>query len=506
MNEPWFLGIDLGTGSCKVMIIDQELNILGTAASDYKPTAWKEQDPDITMESMVKTVRLVIEKAHVNPASCTALSFSCALHGVMAIDEQGNPLSGVMTWTDDRGLPQSEKIKKEDTQNLLYQISGCPIHWMYWPYKIMWLKENEPDVFEKCWKFISIKEYILHKLIGEYVIDYAVAGGSGFLDVKNLKWSQVILDKAGLLPGQFSDLVSPHMVFDRIDPDLAQEMGLPAEVKLVVGSSDAANSSLGAGAILPERATCMIGTSAAIRVIYSQPLLDPKARSFCYPFDENHWLVGGALNNGGIALSWLVDTVNSALRGEQAHKFSFEDVFRLAEEVKMGANGLIILPYFAGERSPNWNLNSRAVFYGLTLEHDMRHISRALLESIAFRLRQLTEMLKSLKLDINEIRTSGGGTRSHFWMQILADILGKEISLPKTEETSSLGTALWALKGSGYLSDFSSLRNSIGIKKKFSADLKKHKHYNDIFAAYFALNERFSTFEKTDNRKHEEAQ
>ncbi len=497
MSRPWFLGIDLGTGSCKAMIINQELNILGIASSDYGQTAWKEQDPDITLQSMVKTVRLVIEKAGVNPSQCAALSFSCALHGVMAIDCHGRPLSGVMTWTDDRGLPQSERIKKEDSQNSLYQISGCPVHWMYWPYKVLWLKENQPDIFEKCWKFISVKDYILHKLIGEYVIDYAVAGGGGFLDVKNLQWSQTILDLTGLLPENLSTLASPHTVFEGIDADLAQQMGLPTDVKLVLGASDAANSSLGAGAILPEQATCMIGTSAALRVIYPQPLLDSQARSFCYPFDDTHWLVGGALNNGGIILSWLKDTINSAFAGEQTQKFAFEDVFRLAAEVQMGADGLIILPYFAGERSPNWSLNTRAVFYGLTLDHDMRHISRAFLESISFRLRQLTEILKGVNIEVNEIRTSGGGTRSHLWMQILADVLGKEISLPETEETSSFGTALWAMKGSGYLPSFTSLQDSIGIKRKFSADPQRHSRYSTIFRHYFELNELLRPYQKT---------
>ena len=499
MSNPWFLGIDLGTGSCKAMIIDQSLNILGVAASDYGQTVWKEQDPEITLQSLIKAVRQVVAAADVNPADCAGISFGCALHGVMAINRNGKPLSGVMTWTDDRALQQSERIKKEDSQKLLYQVSGCPVHWMYWPYKVLWLKENQPEIYKKAWKFISVKSYILQKLIGEYIIDYSVAGGGGFLDVKNLKWSRTVMDLAGLNEENFSALASPHTVFDGIDPDLAEQMGLPAGIKLVLGASDAANSSLGAGAVMPDQATCMIGTSAALRVIYPKPLLDPLARSWCYPFDDQHWLVGGALNNGGIALSWLKDTINSAFGAEQKSEFSFEDIFRLAAGVDMGANGLIILPYFAGERSPNWSLNSRAVFYGLTLEHDMRHISRALLESISFRLRQLTEVLKGINIEVNEIRTSGGGARSHFWMQILADILGKDICLPETEETSSFGTAIWALKGSGYISDFTSLKEKIGITKTFSANQKKYDVYTKIFGHYFELNELLRPYQ--DNYK-----
>ncbi len=497
MSKPWFLGIDLGTGSCKAMIIDQERNILAVDACDYGQMNWKEQDPEIILQSMAKASRSVIEKAEVNAADCAALSFSCALHAVIAIDRHGEPLTGVMTWTDDRGLPQSEKIKAQDEQNSLYQISGCPIHWMYWLYKVLWIKENRPDLFKKCWKFVSIKDYILHKLTGEYVIDYAVAGGGGLLDVKNLCWSQVILDLAGLVPENLSTLASPHTVFNRIDADLARQMGLHPQVKLVLGASDAANSSLGAGALHPDQATCMIGTSAALRVIYPQPLLDPQARSFCYPFDETHWLVGGALNNGGIVLSWLKDTIMSAFPGKDMQEFTFEDIFNLAADIETGADGLLILPYFAGERSPYWSLNNRAVFYGLTLDHDMRHISRAILESIAFRLRQLTGILQSLHIEVNEIRTSGGGTRSRLWMQILADILGKEISLPHTEETSSFGTALWALKGSGYLSSFDSLIGKIGIKGKFSADPQNQSRYNHIFDNYSQLNELLRPYQKS---------
>ena len=366
---------------------------------------------------------------------------------------------------------------------------------MYWPSKVLWLKENQPEIFKKSWKFISVKSYILHKLIGDYVIDFSVAGGGGFLDVKNLKWSQTIMDMIGVNEDHFSSLASPHTVFNGIDPELAEMMGLPSSVKLVLGASDAANSSLGAGAVSPDQATCMIGTSAALRVIYPKPFLDIQGRSWCYPFDDQYWLVGGALNNGGIALSWLKDTINSSFGAGKTADFVFEDIFRLASEVEMGADGLIILPYFAGERSPNWSLNSRAVFYGLTLEHDMRHISRALLESISFRLRQLTEILKGLNIEVCEIRTSGGGTRSHFWMQILADILGKNISLPETEETSSFGTALWAMKGSGFLADFSCLNEKIAIKKTFSADRGRHEDYSRIFKNYFELNELLRPFQ-----------
>jgi gluconokinase len=190
----------------------------------------------------------------------------------------------------------------------------------------------------------------------------------------------------------------------------------------------------------------MVGTSGAFRVISPRPILDEKARSWCYAIDEGHWLVGGAINNGGVALSWLRDCLNRAVPHDTPEReLTFEDIIALAGTAKAGAGGVICLPFFAGERSPNYNLNARALFFGMTLEHGVKHLARALLEGIAFRFRSLKEVLVDIGVEVRQIIASGGFTKSPLWLQVMADVLDRELMIPAWGDTSALGAAFWAL-------------------------------------------------------------
>jgi len=280
-----------------------------------------------------------------------------------------------------------------------------------------------------------------------------------------------------------------------IRSDLVVEMGLPAGAQIYLGSSDAANSSLGAGAVQPWQATCMVGTSGALRVISNRPVLDPKHRSWCYAIDHNHWLIGGAINNGGLAVAWLRDLLNGALSAQTPHaELSFEDLIALASEVNPGADGLICLPFFAGERSPNWNLNARGAFFGLTLGHDARHLARALLEGIAFRLRSLDDVLQDIAIQCTQIRASGGFTHSPLWLQIITSVLNRELIVPATGETSSLGAALWAMHGAGAVASLEDIDQLIPVMTSYQAIPEQTQVYTRIYPLYCELYQAASPF------------
>jgi gluconokinase len=239
----------------------------------------------------------------------------------------------------------------------------------------------------------------------------------------------------------------------------------------------------------------MVGTSGALRVICKRPVLDPKGRSWCYAIDRDHWLVGGAINNGGLALTWLRDLYNSAWSGHPPHPdLSFEELIRLAGSAEPGAGGLICLPFFAGERSPNWNLNASGAFFGLTLNHDARHLARAVLEGIAFRLRSLDDVLKDLSIDCTQIRASGGFTQSPLWLQIIASVLDRELTLPATGETSSLGAALWAMLGEGVVSSLEDVHSLIPITESYPASLEQVRVYQRIYPLYRELYQAVSPY------------
>jgi gluconokinase len=274
-------------------------------------------------------------------------------------------------------------------------------------------------------------------------------------------------------------------VLSGIDPQIASQMGIPAGTPLVMGSSDAVNSSLGVGAVHPHCATCMVGTSGAFRIISPEALLDASERSWCYAIDDTHWLVGGAVNNGGIVLSWLKDVLNQAHRSQpETGRVTFDDLIGRADGIGPGAGGLISLPFLVGERSPNWNMNARGVFFGLTLQHDTGHMVRALLEGVAYRLRSVSEVLDDMGCEIREIRASGGVVRSKVWLRIMADVFGLELKIPAWGETSSMGAALWAMLGTGLIGSIDDIKDMIPLKRSFTPAEENVKCYNELFGLY----------------------
>jgi gluconokinase len=490
---PWFIGIDLGTGSCKSVVIDQDAKILGFGVGEYAGTAvrnrWQEQDPRDLLKATIVSVRSAVTEAAVRPQDCAALSIGGALHSVLALDRHGNPLTGVITWADGRAVEQSSRVRRDPPlADRLYRETGCPVHGTYPFYKIMWLRDERPEVFRQARRYVSAKEYVFFCLTNESLVDYSLAAGSGLLNTHSLNWNPQCLDLAGIREEQLSSLSSPLTLHKGVNPELARQMGIPKDVPIVLGSSDAVNSSLGAGAVSPWQATCMVGTSGALRVISPRPVLDEKARSWCYAIDQSHWLVGGAINNGGVALSWLRDCLNQAFPDALMEKpLSFEDVLAIAGRAKPGAGGVVCLPFFAGERSPSWNLNARAMFFGMTLEHGASHIARALVEGIAFRFKSLQEVLLDVGLEVGQIIASGGFTKSDLWLQVMADALNRELTVPVWGETSALGAAFWALLGAGRVNTLEKLGDFVESGRSCRPNQESAGIYDKVYPLYLKL-------------------
>jgi gluconokinase len=493
MNDAsWFLGIDLGTGSCKAAVVDIETNILGFGVGEYSGgdvhDRWQEQNPQQLLDATITSVRNAVAHAGVDPGNCVGLSLGGALHSLLALDLKGEPLTGVITWADGRAVEQAEATRKSSLAARLYQETGCPPHGMYPLYKIIWLREKKPDIFRNAWRYITAKEYVFSRMTGEYVVDYCLAAGSGLLNTHSLSWDSLCLDAADLRKDQLAEPAPPLTVHNGLEPDVARLMGIRQDVPVVLGSADAANSNLGAGAVSPKQATCMIGTSGAFRAICPRPILDRKARSWCYAVDETHWLVGGAINNGGVALSWLRDCLNQSRPDSAAtHRLSFEDVLALASRSPAGAGGVICLPLFAGERSPNWNLNARAVFFGLSLSHGVQHLCRALVEGIALRFKNLNEVLTEVGVDVKQIIASGGFTQSEFWLQVVTDALNREVIVPAWGETSCLGAAFWAMLGTGSVNRLESLNDFMKPGSTRFPRAENAAVYNRLYPLYMKL-------------------
>lgn len=451
-HTPFAIGLDLGTGSCKTALVTLDGKIIAQASAGYPSTnvhnRWKEQDPESLVAGAINSVTQALKLGSISPKDCVGISIGGAFHSLLALDSKNVPLTGVMTWADNRAKGQAELLRQQGLASRFYQATGCPPHSLYPFFKIQWLRETNPGLFNRMAWFLSAKEYLLYRFTGQRIVDYSIAGATGLLNVKKLVWDPEILGLASITSERLSTLASPASKIGSLTLEASAQMGLTPGTPVYLGSSDALNSSIGAGASTASQATCMIGTSGAIRIISPQPILDPQERVWCYAIDENHWLVGGSINNGGILLEWLQNALSDPDKMGNSDA-SIRDIIDWAASIPAGSEGLVCLPFMAGERSPRWNLKAKGVFYGLELHHNKRHLCRALLEGIGFRLRSVQDAIDEVIPLPYELRASGGYVQSSFWLQLTTDILNRPLMIPTYKDTSALASAYWVLLGNG---------------------------------------------------------
>ena len=456
-DSPLIIGVDIGTTSAKAILFTPQGQVVAQHAMGYPlispEPAIQEQDPDTILDAVTESIGQIITQSQVPPQTLAGICFSAAMHSLIAVDDRGRPLTRSITWADRRSEPWVDKICQYHQGKEIYHRTGTPIHPMSPLVKLLWLQSEQPEVFQQAAKFISIKEYILHQWFGDYVVDYSIANATGLFNMRTLNWDDGALTVAGITPDRLSRLVPTTHVLTGMDPDCAEVMGIPVGLPVVVGASDGVLANLGVGAIKPGVVAITIGTSGAIRTVIDRPATDPLERLFCYALTENHWVIGGAVNNGGIILRWVRDNLAEAeiSVARQLHEDPYELITTIAAKVPPGAEGLIFHPYLAGERSPLWDANARGSFFGLALNHTRGHLVRAVMEGILYNLYVVMRSLEDAVGTINTIRATGGFVRSHLWRQMLADIFNQEVVIPESYESSCLGAAFLGLYALGHL-------------------------------------------------------
>lgn len=456
MSKRLMITIDLGTTSTKVLAIDEEGAILGKTSKEYPlhtPMPDRaEQDPEQIWEAVVECVTSLLQQIGADKEEVAGVSFSSAMHGLIIMDKEGHPLTRSITWADNRSAGYVDKIKNLGLAQELYKATGVPVHPMTPFLKVLWFKEHEPELMKRAHKLIGIKEYILFKLFGSYVMDYSVAGGTGFFDMASLSWNETALNIAGIEASQLPELAPATQILTGLKPESAQLLGLAEDTPFVIGASDGPLANLGIGATEAGVAAVTIGTSGAVRSVVPHPVADEKARIFSYALTDQQWVIGGAINNGGVLFRWVRDVLasNEAEKAKQRGEDPYDALTKMAAEVPAGAEGLLVLPLFMGERAPYWNANARGVFFGLSMYHHKSHMIRAVLEGICFAVRSVTQALQeNISEPIREIRASGGFANSPFWCQLLSDVLNIPIRVPESVESSSYGAARLAWKALG---------------------------------------------------------
>ena len=376
------IGVDLGTTSTKAIAFDTGGRQLATASAGY-PLAephpgWAEQDPAQILDAVLDTVRAVVSEVD---GPVAALSFSSAMHTLIGLDAAGDPLTPSLSWADSRAAAQADRLRAAPGGLALHRRTGTPVHPMAPLPKLVWFREQRPELFARvaCWA--GIKDYVLSRLCGALVTDQSVASGTGLLDLGTLSWDQEALQLAGIGPERLPELVPTTTVLSGLSAEVADRLGLPAATPVVAGAGDGPLANLGLGAVHPGVAACSIGTSGALRVTVERPAVDPHGGVFCYALTEHRWVVGGAINNGGIVLDWAGRALAPDLGDQPA-----EALLELAGRVPPGSGGLVMLPYLLGERAPHWSGLPLGAYVGLTREHRREHLVRAAIEGVCLQL------------------------------------------------------------------------------------------------------------------------
>jgi gluconokinase len=482
----YIIGIDIGTSSTKAVAFGMAGEILANANVSYgafqTAPGYHEQDPEIFFNAVMSTLEEVVQKNAGNVL--TGISFSSAMHGLMAVGEAGNTLTNIITWADLRSKKQAEKLKGSELGARIYRNTGTPLHPMSPLCKLMWMKENEPAIFEVAYKFISVKEYIFFRLFGIYIIDHSIASATGLFDIYSLKWYDEALQTAGIHPRQLSEPVSTTHVVINLAMNYAEALGIPANTPFIIGASDGCLANLGTNAVDPGDTSITIGTSGAVRMISGSPSSDRQQRIFNYVLNEEKYVSGGPINNGVVLLKWYTENFLN-------HRFSNTEgldwYFQEASSAEAGCNGLIFLPYVMGERAPVWDADAKGVFFGIHSKHTQAHFMRAIIEGICFALYQVTKSLEETIEPVTNIYASGGFIHSKEWLQILTNIFGKKIHVTNVSDASALGAALLGMHALGILNNLSDAKSFIAVQETFFPDDDEHSIYMANYAVYASL-------------------
>jgi gluconokinase len=423
------VGLDIGTTNVKAVAFSDADEVIASAERPNRVLSpqpgWSEQEPEAVFQNVLEVLREVTRQTALNrqTSKLQGIVFSSAMHGLVAVNKTGQPLTNFMLWSDLRADRIAQNLRQSGEGIEMYRRTGVPIHAMSPLCKLIWLRQHQAEIFQKAHKFLGIKEFVWHKLTGKFESDLSLASATGLLNIWENKWDNVALMLAGISEKQLPELVSSSAK-SQLSESWSRLFGTESsfsQTPLLIGASDGALANPGSGATEPGQVAVTIGTSAAIRAMTAEPVLDEQMRTFCYRLDEKRCIVGGASNNGTNALEWLRTAVfQSPLDAEQ---FANQ-----ALDVPPGSDGLLFLPYLLGERAPLYRASAKGSFQGLTIGHSQEHFVRGVMEGVLFNLKIIAEVLEA-RQPVRALHAGGGFSKNRLWVQMLADIFQKPVLL-----------------------------------------------------------------------------
>lgn len=431
--------------------------VVASATEEHAPFAspqigWAEQHPEDWWRACCVAVPKAIAKAGLRAEDIACVGFSGQMHGAVMLDENGNVVRPALIWCDVRTTPQCRELTEKIGAQRLIEATCNPALANFTLTKLMWVREHEPQNWKRLRSIMLPKDYVRFRMTGERAIDMADASGTLLLDVAHRAWSKLML-KAGEIDERFLPALfeSPD-VCGKVSPEGAAAIGLKPGTPVVAGAGDQAAGAVGMGIVAPGTVSATIGTSGVVFAATDRPVLEPGGRlhTFCHAI-PNRWHVMGVTQAAGLSLRWFRDQFGTRAErtGEKDARDPYEHLSDEAATVPAGCQGLLWTPYLMGERTPHLDPDARGALVGITASHTRAHVIRAIMEGVAFSLRDTFTLFDELKVSVNKIRLGGGGARSDIWRQIQADVYGHEVEIVEAEEGAAYGAAILAGVGAG---------------------------------------------------------
>jgi len=486
MTKVYFLGLDISTTGSKALLVDENGVVVATTSSPHtlqnpRPL-WSEQDPNEWWSAASACIRSVLQQAGVSGESIRAVGLTGQMHGLVLLDQAGEVLRPAILWNDQRTQSQCDEIHRRIGRERFIQITGNVALTGFTAPKILWVKENEPDIYARARHVLLPKDYVRYRLTGEYAMDKADGSGTVLFNLKQRLWSGDLLAALDI-PAEWMPPTFEGTEFTgEITLEAANTTGLKAGTPVVAGGGDQAAQAVGVGAVAPDVVALTVGTSGVVFATTPSALIEPEGRlhAFCHALPGLWHFMGVMLSAAG-SLQWYRDTL--------ASQVSFDDLLHEAELVPAGSEGLQFLPYLSGERTPYPDPLARGAWVGLTLRHGRGHLTRAILEGVSFGLKDSFTLIQGAGLgEIRQVRASGGGTKGALWRQILSSILEAELVTVNTTEGAAFGAALLAGVGAGAWKDIpSACAAAVKLTGSTSPDPDQIETYRKAYPLYRSL-------------------
>jgi xylulokinase len=494
------LGLDVGTSGAKALLTDAVGRVLATASESYplhtpRPL-WTEQDPEAWWEASATAIRHVLSEGGISPGDVSGVGLTGQMHGLVLLDSRGAVVRPAILWNDQRTAQQCRTITERVGLERLLQLTGNPVLPGFTAPKIAWVAENEPEAFSRSQCVLLPKDYVRYRLTGELRSDVSDASGTSLFDVAHRRWSPEMLDAVGVPAGWMPEVVESAETGGSVSAAGAGATGLLEGTLLAGGAGDQAAGAVGVGAVAPGTGSVSVGTSGVVFAPTGEYHADPEGRlhAFCHAAPGRWHLMGVMLSAAG-SLQWYHDLRErrgsghgpGSAPGSGPGDDSFDLLLEEASRVAPGCEGLLFLPYLTGERTPHADPLARGAFVGLTLRHQMEHMTRAVLEGVGFGLRDSLELIRQSGETPGRARLTGGGARSPIWRQILADILGVALEVPENTEGAAFGAALLGGVASGVFESVDSAVEKTVRVSETVAPGPERSAYEDLYQVYRGL-------------------